>query len=102
MENKDFDAAAKLLKVVDARFLREDACTPIRRITPTEFVQLCKQCEVSPNTAYLLATFAVALAGGLLGEKEAVAVAVGGKESGALGGCLIVQVEELRRAMGGA
>ena len=99
MENKNFEAATKLLKVVGAKFKRDDADTPIRRITATEFAQICKQCEVNHNTAYLLATFALALTGGMIGERDKVTDIVGGKEGGALGGCLIVQVEELFRAL---
>lgn len=101
MAEKNYNATALLFKVVDAKFKRDDADTPIRRMTPTEFAQICRQCEVSHNTAYLLATFALALTDGMIGERDKITAIVGGKEGGALGGCLIVQVEELCRALGG-
>lgn|GEM_PF-3316781 len=101
MENKNLEAATKLLKVVDVKFRRDDPGTPIRILTPTEFAHICKQCEVNHDTAYLLATFALALTGGMIGERDKITAIVGGKEGGALGGCLIVQVEELCRALGG-
>ena len=70
--------------------------TPVKCITPAEFRELCTAYGIGNGTAYLLATFAMSLARGMMQEPGTITAIVDGANGGTMGAELITQVESLR------
>ena len=108
MTKKQNEAVALLLKAIQDYFESEEnnperqERTPVHTIPPRMFAAICKNLGVDASTAYFLATFAMSLTRGMIQEPGSVAAIVGNVDGGAMGGELIVQVEDLSSFLLGA
>lgn len=93
---KDNCIIADLFEAIKNKLGQDTGETPVKCITPGEFANMCADHGIDHQTAYDLATFAVSLVRGMLGNHADITAIVGGSEGGTLGGELIVQVESLK------
>lgn len=104
MTKNQIEAVAALLEAMQAYFDCEEKeqhpqeRTPIRTMSPKIFSAMCTRLKVSNETAYLLASFALALAKGMAENPGDIPAMCGGTES-PRGGELIVALEALRVSM---
>ena len=102
MTKKQTDAIGLLLKAMQEYFDSEEQNpeiaerTPVHTIPPRMFGAICKNLGVDASTAYLLATFAMSLARGMMQEPGEVTAIVGDADGGVMGAELIIQVESFK------
>lgn len=91
-----YQSIAGMFEAMKKKFGQGTGETPVKCITPAEFREVCTAYGIDNGTAYDVATFAVSLVRGMLGNHANITAVVGGSEGGTLGGELIVQVESLK------
>lgn len=92
---ENYQSIAEMFEAIINKFGQCTGETPVKCITPEEFREVCTANGIDNGTAYDIATFAVSLVRGMLKTPGSITAIVGGSDGGAMGGELIVQVEDL-------